>query len=79
MLKWLKLYTVAAFVVTLLLVLPASGALFTVPQGGTVFIGEQGLDITQTGVTRYETIGWFGTGINVTSGAPSATTSVAAR
>ena len=61
---------------TLVLVLPASGALFTIPRGGTAFIGEQGLDITQTGTTSSTMIGWFGNGNNGTYGVPVATTSV---
>lgn len=76
MLKLIKLYGVAIFIGILLFVLPASGALFTVPQGGTAFIGEQGLDITQTGAMSNSMIGWFGTGNNFITGAPAATTSV---
>jgi hypothetical protein len=41
-----------------------------------VFIGEQGLDITQTGATGNSMIGWFGTVSNVSTSAPTATTSV---
>ena len=33
----------------LLVVFPVSGALFTVPQGGTTFIGEQGLESPRPG------------------------------
>ena len=76
MLKLLKLYAVMALLGTLVLVLPASGALFTIPRGGTAFIGEQGLDITQTGTTSSTMIGWFGNGNNGTYGVPVATTSV---
>ena len=39
-----------------------SAAVNTVPQGGTVFIGEQGLDITATGVTTGSRIVWYGHG-----------------
>ncbi len=67
---------VAALLGALLVVFPVSGALFTVPQGGTTFIGEQGLDITQAGATSGSTLGWFGTVSNVSTSAPSATTSV---
>src|SRR5271157_3190692 len=76
MLKWIKLCAVVALTGALLLVLPVSGGLFTIPQGGTAFIGEQGLDISQTGATSSSMIGWFGTGNNDTSGAPVARTSV---
>jgi hypothetical protein len=71
-----KLCTVVALVGTLLLMSPASGAISTVPQGGTAFIGEQGLDINQTGATSGATLGWFGPGNNFITGAPAATTSV---
>jgi hypothetical protein len=40
--------------------LPASAALNTVPQGGTVFVGEEGLDITATGVASGGQLVWFG-------------------
>jgi len=76
MLKRFTWCALAALIGTLLVVLPVSGALFTIPQGGTTFIGEQGLDITQTGATSASTIGWFGTVSNVSTSAPSATTSV---
>jgi hypothetical protein len=59
-----------------LMVLPVSGALFTITQGSTAFIGEQGLDVTQTGALSNTKIAWFAPGINVSSGAPSATVSV---
>lgn len=71
MVNWLKLSIVAALIAAVLLIFPASGGLFTIPQGGTAFIGEQGLDITQTGANSSSSIGWFGTG-NVTSDAPAA-------
>ncbi len=74
--KECKSYAIVAFIGILLLVLPASGALFTIPQGGTAFIGEQGLDITQTGLTSNTMIGWFENGNNGPSAVPSATTSV---
>jgi hypothetical protein len=67
---------VVALIGTLLFMVPASGSISTVPQGGTAFIGEQGLDINQTGATSNTMIGWFGTGNNFITGAPAATTSV---
>lgn len=76
MLKNFKLYSILAFLGIVLLVLPASGALFTIPGEGTAFIGEQGLDISQTGATSGSMIGWFGTGNNFITGVPAATTSV---
>jgi len=76
MLKWFTWGAVAALIGISVLVLPAGASLYTIPQGGTAFIGEQGLDISQTGVVRYAEIGWFGTVSNGTSGESVATTSV---
>jgi len=76
MVEWFTWCGVVALIGTLLIVLPVSGALFTIPEGGTAFIGEKGLDITQTGATSNSMIGWFGTQDNGTSGEPSAKTSV---
>jgi len=73
---WYTLCSIAVVVSLLLLILPASGGLFTIPQGGTAFIGEQGLDITQTGVASATKIGWFGNSSNVTTDAPVATVTV---
>jgi hypothetical protein len=67
---------VAVLIGMVLMVLPVSGALFTITQGSTAFIGEQGLDISQTGALSNTKIVWFGPGTNVSSGAPSATVSV---
>ena len=55
---------------------PAMGALNTIPQSGTVFIGEQGLDITATGATTGSQIAWFGPNGQV-SDVPSATVTIA--
>jgi hypothetical protein len=41
-------------------------AVNTVPQAGTVFLGEQGLDITATGATSGSQIVWYGPGGNPT-------------
>ena len=59
-----------------LCILPASGGIFTIPQGGTAFIGEQGLDITPSGVTSAMKIGWWADSANVTTDAPTATVTV---
>ncbi len=67
---------VVVMIGTLLLVLPASASLYTITQGSTAFIGEQGLDISQTGAASNSKIVWFGPDSNVSSGAPSATVSV---
>ncbi len=76
MLEWRNFCIVLALTMILVLVLPASGAIYTVPPGGTVFIGEQGLDINQTGATSNTMIGWFGPGNNFITGPPATTTSV---
>lgn len=74
--KWFTWGAVAALIGISVFVLPAGASLYTIPQGGTAFIGEQGIDISQTGVIRYAKIGWFGTMSNGTAGDPIATTSV---
>jgi hypothetical protein len=76
MLKWFTWCAIAALIGISLVVLPASASLYTIPKGGTAFIGEQGLDISQTGVVRYAKIGWFGTMSNGTAGDPIMATSV---
>jgi hypothetical protein len=73
---WRTLCIIAVIISASLLILPASGGLFTIPQGGTAFIGEQGLDITQTGVASATRIGWFGNSTNVTADPPVATVTV---
>jgi len=74
--SWFKFCIIAAVFSASLLILPASGGLFTIPQGGTAFIGEQGLDITQAGVNSASRIGWFATGANVAASVPEATVTV---
>ena len=50
---------------------PVSAAITDVPSGGTVFIGEQGLNIVATNVTAGSQIARFGGGGNVQTDAPS--------
>jgi hypothetical protein len=76
MINGFKFGIVSVLFLALVLVIPASGGIFTVPQGGTAFIGEQGLDITQTGVNSGSTIGWFSNGANVLTDAPAARVTV---
>jgi hypothetical protein len=76
MLKWFTWCAIASLIGISLVVLPAGASLYTIPKGGTAFIGEQGLDISQTGVIRYAKIGWFGAMSNGTAGDPIVTTSV---
>ena len=54
---------------------PVSGAINTVPQGGTVFIGEQGLDISAAmdGDTK---IGWWASAASISQSSPSNTVQV---
>jgi hypothetical protein len=68
----LKIFLLALLVMPLILVVPVAAALNTIPGGGTAFIGEQGLDITQTGAKSGATIAWYSGSSNVGSGAPTA-------
>ena len=69
----LKILLLSLLVMPLILVMPVMAALNTIPSGGTAFIGEQGLDITQTGATSGGTLAWYSGSSNVGSGAPTAT------
>ena len=51
---------------------PVTAGLNTIPPSGTIFLGEDGLDISATGVPATTTIVWYGTGGTIGS-APSAT------
>src|SRR5665647_3101634 len=62
----LVLFCLAALVAS-----PVSAAITDVPSGGTVFIGEQGLNIAATNVTPGSQIALFGGGGNVQTDAPS--------
>jgi hypothetical protein len=68
----IKICFIACIVATALLAMPVAASISTVPQGGTAFIGEQGLDIVATGVATGSTIAWFGNA-NVQTGAPTTT------
>jgi len=50
---------------------PAAAGIADVPRGGTVFVGEQGLNITATGIVPGGQIARFGSGGNVQTDAPS--------
>jgi hypothetical protein len=69
----LKILLLTLMVMPLILVVPVAAALNTIPGSGTAFIGEQGLDITQTGAKSGSTIAWYSGSSNVGSGAPTAT------
>lgn len=53
-------------------ILPVTAAVNTIPSSGTVFIGEDDLDISATGVPANSNIVWYGTGGTIGT-APSAT------
>jgi hypothetical protein len=53
-----------------------SGAVWNIPKGGTVFISEEGLDLTATGITNGSQIGWWGPGQSTVASPPDATVTV---
>jgi hypothetical protein len=61
----------ALLVLAALAAFPASAAITDVPAGGTVFIGEQGLNIAAANVTAGSQIARFGAGGNVQTDAPA--------
>lgn len=60
----------------ILLITPVYAAIHEIPAGGTVFIGEEGLDITACGVVSGDTLGWFERGRSPTTDNPAITTIV---
>lgn len=62
-------WTAAFLVIVTLLILaaPSTAGLNTIPPGGTVFIGEENLDITASGATPGSSLVWYGLGGSVTS------------
>ncbi|PWR69762.1 hypothetical protein DLD82_17035 [Methanospirillum stamsii] len=50
-----------------LISVPCIGELTSIRAGGTVFLGEEGLDITASGVVDGDRIGWWAPGSSVTS------------
>ena len=73
----MRLSVYAAILLLGVLSAPATvlAAVNTVPQAGTVFLGEQGLDITATGATPGSQIVWYGPGGSQTS-VPASTLTV---
>ena len=71
-----KMFGLLVFLGILLLALPASAGLYTILPGGTVFVGERNLDVSQTGLESTAKIGWFGSTGNSTPGAPLAKATV---
>ncbi|WP_255333240.1 DUF3821 domain-containing protein [Methanocalculus taiwanensis] len=55
---------------------PAMAAITDIPAGGTVFIGEEALNITACGVNDGDTLGWFTAGGIPATGNPTATIQV---
>lgn len=51
----------------LILAAPSTAGLNTIPAGGTVFIGEENLDITASGAVPGSSLVWYGSGGSVTS------------
>jgi hypothetical protein len=68
----IKICFIACIIAIILLAMPVTAGIATIPPGGTAFVGEQGLDILATGVTTGSTIAWFGNA-NVQTGAPTTT------
>lgn len=64
------------FILALFFITPAHAAISDIPAGGTVFIGEEGLDITACGVADGDTLGWFAAGGSPTTGSPTITIQV---
>jgi len=62
-----------ACILAMLLISPAAAAISDIPAGGTVFIGEEGLDITACGVADGDTLGWFAAGRSPATGDPDTT------
>lgn len=65
------LRSTAVLLIWVLLAMPALASLKEIPPGGTVFIGEQGLDISATGVSNGGDIGWWAPGSSVNDTMPS--------
>ncbi|MBR1369175.1 hypothetical protein RJ53_06580 [Methanocalculus chunghsingensis] len=62
-----------ACILAMLLISPAAAAISDIPAGGTVFIGEEGVDITACGVADGDTLGWFAAGRSPATGDPDTT------
>lgn len=58
----MRYFVFVLFLCAMLATVIGSAAVNTVPQGGTVYIGEQGLDITATGAMTGSRIVWYGPG-----------------
>jgi len=67
-----KICFIVCIIAICFLAVPVTAAINTVPQGGAAFIGEEGLDLTLTGVTTGSSIAWFGNA-DVQTGSPTTT------
>lgn len=68
--------SVVVLICILCVVIPAAADEYTIPSGGTVFIGEENLDITASGATAGASLVWYGPGGKI-SNAPAAQVTVA--
>jgi hypothetical protein len=72
MIKRTTTISITVILVIFLLVLPAMAAVTTISQGNTVFIGEEGLDVSSAvGVDNQ--IGWWASGAPVSTASPDST------
>jgi len=61
----MKSWIPIAVVCILLLLFPAQADIRTVPPGGTVFIGEENLDISESGISSGEQLAWWAPGTSL--------------
>lgn len=64
---------------TLFLIVSAQGAISTISAGNTVFLGEQGLDISPAMGSVDTKIGWWASGADIRGSAPTQTIDVSSR
>ncbi|NLV27990.1 MAG: DUF3821 domain-containing protein [Methanomicrobiales archaeon] len=62
-----NLHILLVLLLLLGIVIPCSGDLTAIRQGGTVFLGEENLDITASGMVNGDRIGWWAPGSSVSS------------
>jgi hypothetical protein len=66
----IRSFIIIFVIATILLTVPVGAALNTIPAGGTVFIGEQGLDVSAA-ITAGTAIGWWASGVPINITSPS--------
>lgn len=62
-----SLYTYLIVVFMIVMIMPCNGDITTIRPGGTVFLGEEGLDITASGIGDGDQIGWWAPGSMISS------------